>query len=123
MTDNQEDDTKITPVESANLVVDKFIDSASVSKVYGEPVKKGSVTIIPAAEVITGMGFGIGGDGKGDGGGGGGGYSTSRPVAVVIATEEGVRVEPVMDVTKVALAFFTALGFMLSTLAKMKKGN
>jgi uncharacterized spore protein YtfJ len=104
-------------------VVDKFIDSASVSKVYGEPVKKGSVTIIPAAEVITGMGFGIGGDGKGDGGGGGGGYSTSRPVAVVIATEEGVRVEPVMDVTKVALAFFTALGFMLSTLAKMKKGN
>ena len=122
MSKNQEDHTKITPIESANFTIDKFIDSASVDKVFGEAIKNGNTVIIPAAETITGMGFGIGGDSQGDGGGGGGGYSTARPVAVVIVTDEGVRVEPVMDVTKVALALFTAIGFMISTLAKMRRG-
>jgi len=112
-----------TPIESVHANIEKFMDSAGVEKVYGEAIKKGETVIIPAAEVIMGMGFGMGGDRRGDGGGGGGGYSTSRPVAVVIVTPEGVRVEPVMDVTKVALALFTALGFMISTLAKMRSGR
>ncbi|NUM48901.1 MAG: sporulation protein [Anaerolineales bacterium] len=102
--------------------MDKFMDAAGVDKVYGNPVEKDRTVVIPAAEVVTSLGFGMGGSSKGEGGGGGGGYSVSRPVAVVIVTENGVRVEPVVDVTKVALAMFTAVGFMLSVLAKMKKG-
>jgi uncharacterized spore protein YtfJ len=55
------------------------------------------------------------------GGGGGGGGSMGRPVAVISISEEGVQVEPVVDATKIALAFFTALGSMLFMLTKMRK--
>ena len=55
------------------------------------------------------------------GGGGGGGGASGRPIAVISVTEEGVEVEPVVDVTKIALAFFTALGSMFFMLTKMKK--
>ncbi|GAB4578249.1 MAG: hypothetical protein Fur0022_09830 [Anaerolineales bacterium] len=123
MTENNEIEPIITPIESIHANVDKFIEAAGVDKVYGNAVEKDKTVVIPAAEVITSMGFGMGGSAKGEGGGGGGGFSTSRPVAVVIVTEQGVRVEPIVDVTKVALAMFTAVGFMLSTLAKMKKGR
>ena len=111
---------------------DRFLAAADVDKVFGEPIRQGDTTIVPAAELITGMGFGFGfGRGSdsrrhegGGGGGGGGGSVLARPVAVVVASPEGVRVEPVVDVTKVALAALTAGGFMLATwfgLARPKK--
>jgi uncharacterized spore protein YtfJ len=59
----------------------------------------------------------------GGGGGGGGGRTLSRPVAVIVASPEGVRVEPVVDPTKIALAAITAAGFMLTTILRMKRGN
>jgi uncharacterized spore protein YtfJ len=55
------------------------------------------------------------------GGGGGGGGAMGRPVAVISVGEEGVQVEPVVDATKIALAFFTALGSMFFMLIKMRK--
>jgi uncharacterized spore protein YtfJ len=115
--------TGITPIESVHANVDKFLSAAGVDRVYGEALEKGDTVIVPAAEVITSMGFGLGGSARGEGGGGGGGYSTSRPVAVIIVTMNGVRVEPVVDVTKVALALFTTVGFMVSMWKKMKRGK
>ena len=41
-------------------IMDKFVDTASVDAVYGKPVKSGDLIIIPAAEVMCGMGFGMG---------------------------------------------------------------
>lgn len=105
--------------------LERFFKTSGVDRVFGKPVQKGDTTIIPAAEVISGIGFGVGhgygvgtdekggssGTGGGEGGGGGG-RSFSRPVAVVISTPEGVRVEPVVDPTKILLAAITAGGFM-----------
>jgi len=45
--------------------------SLAVTRVYGDPVKVGSETLVPVALVQAG--FGGGGDADGDGGGGGGG--------------------------------------------------
>ena len=111
-------------VDQAEHTFDRFLDVADARKVFGEPVRQGETTVIPAAEVITGMGFGFG-FGRGSesgreprqegGGGGGGGSVLARPVAVVVASADGVRVEPVIDLTKVALAAITAGGFMLAT--------
>jgi hypothetical protein len=42
-----------------------------------------------------------------------------RAVAVISVGPNGVKVDPVMDVTKVALAFFTMLGGMMIALFKM----
>lgn len=111
--------------------MDTLLEVADVSSAFGEPVQSGDNLVIPAAEVLAGVGFGLGAgfgrndkedESKGGGsGGGGGGRVFSRPVAVVIASPEGVRVEPVLDVTKIALAALTAGGFMLATLARMSR--
>jgi uncharacterized spore protein YtfJ len=150
--------TSIDPekgMTSVQETLDKFLATADVNVVYGKPIKSGDMLIIPAAEVVCGMGFGMGfgygtsssageeaenenkadkaeeekpetppGEGYGSGGGGGGGgYTFSRPVALVIATPEGIRVEPVLDRTKILLAALTTAGFMVSMIAGMMKGR
>jgi uncharacterized spore protein YtfJ len=70
---------------------------------------------IPADDEGDGEDAGMGG------GGGGGGGASGRPVAVISVTENGVEVEPVVDATKIALAFATALGSMFFMLTKMRK--
>ncbi|MGW8249478.1 MAG: hypothetical protein ACWGO1_02460 [Anaerolineales bacterium] len=56
-------------------------------------------------------------------GGGGGGYTFSRPVALIISTPDGVRVEPVFDRTKILLAALTTAGFMVGMMSRMLKGT
>jgi len=109
--------------------LDRFMAVASVEAVYGEPIMKDDLLLIPAAEVGSAMGFGVGsgygesvsengGEGGGSGGGGGG-WNFSRPVAVIIVSPQGVRVEPVVDVTKVAIAALTTFGFMAGMMLRM----
>jgi uncharacterized spore protein YtfJ len=111
--------------------MERFMASADVGHVYDEPIEHGDLVLIPAAEVVAALGFGAGygsgpheeGEAQGVGGGGGGGGRTlSRPVAAIVVSPEGVRVEPVVDVTKIALAALTAAGFMFSMMTKMKRG-
>ena len=112
--------------------MDTFLAAANVEAVYGDPMEKDGTLILPSAEVVSIAGFGVGSgygtnveeengeqQAGGGGGGGGGGKVISRPVAVIIASEDGVRVEPVVDPTKIAIAFFTTLGFMAAMIAKM----
>ena len=117
-------------LDVAQETMETFLETAHVSKVYGDPIVHEDSVIIPAAEVLAvagfGAGYGSGGpqDAGGEGGGaGGGGKTFSRPVAVVIADKNGVRVEPVMDPTKIAMTFFTTLGFMLAMVARMMRGR
>lgn len=118
------------PVNTLQLTMDKFLSAASIEAVYGSPIKDGENTVIPAAEVLSVAGFGLGagsgpqgmGDNENTGsgaGGGGGGRVLSRPVAAIVISPAGVRVEPIVDVTKVALAVFTTLGFMTAMLTRM----
>ncbi len=124
------------PAEAGSIVfqdtMEEFLATADVSVVFGEPIQHEDTLIIPTAEVLAGLGFGFGsGSGnspeesdqkpaEGSGfGGGGGGRILSRPVAVVVASPEGVRVEPVIDITKIALAGLTALGFMVGMMFRM----
>jgi len=125
-------------LELMQNTMDEFLATADVHAVYGEPIEHGDKLIIPTAEVLCGMGFGVGsGSGSGTengeeddadspatgsgsgGGGGGGGRVFSRPVAVIVSDSQGVRVEPVIDITKIALASLTAAGFMAGMLVRM----
>jgi uncharacterized spore protein YtfJ len=127
--------------EDINETMQTFIESASVDKVYGQPVEVGETKIIPTSENLVVLGFGAGiGYGRGDfedeespnggqgtgegggGGGGGGGRTLSRPVAVVIASPSGVRVEPVVDRTKIVMAALTAAGFVAGMFFRMSRG-
>lgn len=108
--------------------------AASVESVYGAPIKQRDTLIIPAAEIVTVSGFGLGqgfggpeseGESVGGagGGGGGGGSSFARPVAVIVASPEGVRVEPVFDLTKIALAGITFAAFAVGMLARLRQAE
>ena len=123
----QRDDN--APLNTVQTTMDRFLSAANVEAVYGSPIREGETIVIPAAEVVSVAGFGYGSGGgpqrtdenSGSGeGGGGGGRVFSRPVAAVVITPTGVRVEPIVDVTKIALAFFTTLGFMASLLTRMR---
>lgn len=117
--------------------IDRFLDAAAVEAVYGEPVIHEGQMIIPAAEVISILGVGYGGglgnspsdepdQGSsygGGAGGGGGGQIFSRPAAIIVADANGVRVEPVVDVTKIGLAALTAFGFMVGMYFKMRSAS
>jgi uncharacterized spore protein YtfJ len=119
--------------EEAVRVLGRLFDVAKPNVIYGEPVTSGEYTVITAGEVSVGMGLGFGGGGgeaqepekenaSGAGmGGGGGGASAGRPVAAIVIGPHGVRVEPIFDVTKVAIAFFTALGAMFMARRAMRK--
>ena len=113
---------------------DRLFDAARPEAVFAQPVTVDGRTVIPAAEVLVGMGIGGGGgsspasEGQAEGenagmGAGGGGYAQSRPVAVIIIDGDGVRVEPVVDVTKLGLAAITVLGSMFFFLARMMRGS
>ena len=116
-------------LETIQETMKSFLAAADVNSVYQKPVEHGDTIIIPAAEVVAVMGFGVGhgegadeeGSSGGGGGGGGGGKVFSRPVAVVVASPEGVRVDPVFDMTKIALGFLTTFAFMFGMLARLRK--
>jgi uncharacterized spore protein YtfJ len=135
--------------QDAMALVEKLFEVAQPSATYGEPVTAGDYTVITASEVKVGLGYGFGGgagtstEANGEehdadprpasatdeadagigGGGGGGGVSGSRPVAAISIGPEGVSVQPVVDVTKIALALFTTIGAMFVTLNRMKRAG
>jgi uncharacterized spore protein YtfJ len=116
-------------IKTVQSTLEKFTAIADVTSVYGNPIQNGDTTIIPAAEVLCVMGFGVGSgsgmdennQGGGGEGGGGGGRVFSRPVAAIIIEGNNVRVEPVVDVTKITLGLFTTIGFVAGMVWRMKR--
>jgi uncharacterized spore protein YtfJ len=128
----------VNSFEEGAELVEKLFDVAKPGVVFSEPITAEGYTVITASEVSVGMGFGygLGGgaapapaegeaeEGKpagGLGGGGGGGASTGRPVAVITISQDGVQVDEVVDVTKIALALCTTLGSMFLMFSKMRQ--
>jgi uncharacterized spore protein YtfJ len=129
---------KIPDQEKANELMAKLFTVTQPEVVFSPPVTAHEQTVITASEVTAGFGFGFGSGGGtapnnnaeedapaanfgGGGGGGGGGTALARPVAAVIISPQGVRVEPIVDVTKISIAFFTAFGAIVSMLYKMTR--
>jgi uncharacterized spore protein YtfJ len=114
-------------VHSSNLAVRQLGDIASAHAVFGAPVQHGDVHVIPCAEVFGAMGSGGGSghekDDEGGEGGGGGGAARGRPVAAIVITPHGVRVEPILDSTKVWLAALTTLAFVLAWASRLSRAT
>ena len=118
-------------LDTVQTTMDKFLSAANVEAVYGPPVSQGENIIIPAAEVLSIAGFGLGSGSGSQGsanpenagsgsGGGGGGRVLARPVAAIVISPTGVHIEPIVDVTKIVLAVFTTVGFMVGMITRMK---
>jgi uncharacterized spore protein YtfJ len=118
-------DSRAPTAQSVEQVMGQLVNSARVDVVFGQPIEREGATVIPCAEIAVGLGMGAGtgpvdehGQPVGSGGGGGGG-SRGRPIAVIVMSKNGVRVEPVLDLTKIVLATFTTGGFMLIWLGRL----
>jgi uncharacterized spore protein YtfJ len=128
-------DKRLDPNLGLNTIqtaMDKFLSAANVEAVYGGPISQGETIVIPAAEVLSIAGFGLGAgsslgesagpEDTGSGsGGGGGGRILVRPVAAIVISPAGVRIDPIVDVTKIGLAVLTTLGFVVGMLTRMNR--
>lgn len=126
---------ELTHAEDKSLdAVGKLFETARAEAVWSPPVQVGDHTVITASEVLAAGGVGFGGGlgqgparrsrrswpppdpidpGAGAGlGGGGGGFTLARPVVAVTVGPEGVRVQPIVDPTKLAVALLTTVGTM-----------
>lgn len=102
--------------------IEEMIEKLSVESVFGKPTTEGEVTIIPVAQVNFGFGYG-GGYGRGPngkqaegeteaattptgegGGSGGGAGGRATPRGYLHITADGVKFEPIMDVTRIPIA-------------------
>lgn len=109
-------------------MVSRLMNAARAEAVFGHPVERGEVTVIPCSEVAVGFGVGGGtrahpGEGlnkhDGDTGAGGGGGARSHPVAAIIIKGDKVSVRPIMDTTRVFQAVLAATGSALFWLARL----
>jgi uncharacterized spore protein YtfJ len=74
-------------------------DAINVKRVFGEPIEKNGVTIIPAAKVMGGGGGGA--DSENNGGGGFG--IRARPAGVYVIRGNEVEWQPALDVNRIIL--------------------
>ena len=124
--------------QDANELMDKMFEAAKPSSIFSKPVVHGEYAVITASETIGALGYGYGGgagvDGSDDsedaesggsygggGGGGGGGSMLGRPVAAISIGPDGVRVEPIVDPTKIAIAFLTTMAAIFMSLRQIRK--
>ncbi len=113
---------EIGPADATSLFFESLIDAVGVETVFGDPIRADGHLIIPVAETAVGGGVGDVQYATPQGTeqrqmrfplasrGGGGGAST-RPVAVVVVTPTEVKVQPILDLNRIALTgMATAIG-------------
>ena len=74
-------------------------DALTVRRVFGDPIERDGVTIVPAAIVRGGAGGG--GDNENNGGGGFGLHA--RPAGAYVIRDGEVRWRPAIDINRLAL--------------------
>lgn len=85
-------------------VLSKAVDMAAAGTVFGEPVSRDDITVIPVARV-RGKGGGGGGGGDGQRGGGGGAKFavSAKPVGVFVIRGGKVAWRPSLDINKIIM--------------------
>ncbi len=101
---------------------------ASVQAVFGEPVERGDVTVIPVARVRWGFGGGTGlmdaGPTPGSGSGGGGAASAD-PAGYIEIGPDGTSFRPIISAYPspfLVLAGAVAFGIMLRAISRLIRG-
>ncbi|MEO8457634.1 MAG: spore germination protein GerW family protein [Chloroflexota bacterium] len=128
MQENWTTDTNWGGEGVVSSILDRIRATARVELVYGEERKIGDKTIVPIAAISYAFGGGGGGgagtgpqhnghseDTAGVGGGGGGGGSVRvQPVGVLEITEDGTRLVPIIDWTRIVTTALTGAAVYLT---------
>jgi uncharacterized spore protein YtfJ len=118
-----------TPIDEMIHSLSTIPEESGASACFGAPVERNGHTIIPVARVAFGYGAGFGrgtGTGRGHGengaaggdggsgeGGGGGGGGSSTPVAIIDVSGTDVRIEPIIDQTRISVSGMVLGGWVL----------
>jgi uncharacterized spore protein YtfJ len=112
----------------AKEILEHARDALTVRRVFGDPIEKEGVLIVPVARVMGGAGSGSGEEREGGGRGGGGGWGgVAAPAGVYVIDGQDVRWQPAVDVNRVVLggqvAFVVGLLVLRSILrARRRRG-
>lgn len=107
----------------------RLTETATGEAVFGPPMERGEITLIPCSELSMALGAGSGNNptkdqkkpAAGDGLGGGGGMK-KRPLAIIVVKRDGVQVQPIVDVNKMVRMVFITLGIALVLLTRSRRG-
>jgi uncharacterized spore protein YtfJ len=90
-------------------------DAMAVGRVFGEPIEKDGITVIPVAKIQGGAGGGSGENPKGEGTGTGSGFGVNaKPAGVYVIKGEDAVWRPAIDVNRVIVGGqIIALGTLL----------
>lgn len=96
-----EQEMALVPASGADAFLERLAGRmgahAGASVVFGEPVERGGVTVIPVARARWGFGGGAGSRGGEGGGSGGGGGMIVSPVGYIEMQEGQSRFRPIPD--------------------------
>jgi len=113
------------PNMDVQTLLEQANDSITVKRVFGEPIERDGVLVIPAAMVAgggggglgTGTGFGPDGEQQGEGTGTGGGWGVqARPVGAFVVRDGVVTWVPAIDWAR--MAFIGALVVVAAILTR-----
>lgn len=100
--------------------------SLGARAVFGQPVKRGDVTVIPVARAAWGFGAGTGAgeteSGDPSTGGGGGGGGAAAPMGYIEVTDQGASYNRIDDpLRRAAATALTAIGTAAVLLARSRR--
>jgi len=93
---------------------------AGAAAVFGDPVERAGVTVIPVAKSTWGVGGGSG-EKPGESGLGGGGGGSVAPIGYIEVRDTGAEFKPIHDSRRMAAAGAVAVG--LAALALRARGR
>lgn len=89
-------------------VFDRLRTLVSTTTVFGDPVERNGVTVIPASTVFAGGGGGGGTGGSGDSGEGGGIGLVARPTGAYVIHDDRVTWKPAISPAAILVIAFVA---------------
>ena len=103
-------------------LLSSITDDLTPKRVFGEPIERDGVMLIPVASVRGGGGGGSGGRAGEEGTGGGGGI-TAKGLGVYVVKDGNVSWQPALDVMKLAIGsqvFTLALVLVLRSILRRR---
>jgi uncharacterized spore protein YtfJ len=94
-------------------------DTMTVKRVYGDPIERDGILVIPAAKVVGGGGGGA--DSENNGGGGFG--VSAKPAGAWIIRDGEVEWEPAVDATRIATLGMVVAIIFLWTIRSIAKSR
>ena len=88
----------------AKEVLEHAREALTVRRVFGDPIEREGVLVVPVAKVMGGAG-----SGAGEEGGGGGWGGAAAPAGVYVIDGQDVRWEPALDLNRIILGGQIAL--------------